>query len=375
MTKSQSHFQETCGASSFDGAPSFNHPELIRNLYEYDVDIAPNIIREILALPRESLLDDLAAILDDADKRFDFFVENERKPNGGRFPHTMRNFPFHAICLLAEIVSDRSVDLVLGFLISKNHAPDANKDFIEFWLGEHITETIWQILFRLGRGREQDLVSFFFEDNIDIYTKQVAPSALTQIALRFPEQRGAILALFEGIFRRFIAMESDGAKIDRTMVAMALSDYADLAPEPVSPLARQLYERNLVDIRYSGKYEKLMEYGRRAFKNKLEEVPDIYKLYKTVFETWHSYNPQDGELSLEQRIESIRKTINKMEIDDEIAAKKNRVMEELLKPRPREIFQPRADPLIPSSQVAKIKVGRNDPCPCGSGKKYKKCCL
>jgi len=26
-----------------------------------------------------------------------------------------------------------------------------------------------------------------------------------------------------------------------------------------------------------------------------------------------------------------------------------------------------------SSQVAKHKVGRNDPCPCGSGKKYKKC--
>jgi len=24
---------------------------------------------------------------------------------------------------------------------------------------------------------------------------------------------------------------------------------------------------------------------------------------------------------------------------------------------------------------AKVKVGRNDPCPCGSGKKYKKCCL
>jgi uncharacterized protein YecA (UPF0149 family) len=24
--------------------------------------------------------------------------------------------------------------------------------------------------------------------------------------------------------------------------------------------------------------------------------------------------------------------------------------------------------------VATVKVGRNDPCPCGSGKKYKKCC-
>jgi uncharacterized protein YecA (UPF0149 family) len=24
---------------------------------------------------------------------------------------------------------------------------------------------------------------------------------------------------------------------------------------------------------------------------------------------------------------------------------------------------------------SKTKLGRNDPCPCGSGKKYKKCCL
>ena len=28
-----------------------------------------------------------------------------------------------------------------------------------------------------------------------------------------------------------------------------------------------------------------------------------------------------------------------------------------------------------SEEGAKQKVGRNDPCPCGSGKKYKKCCL
>ncbi|MBC7238419.1 MAG: SEC-C domain-containing protein, partial [Chloroflexi bacterium] len=28
-----------------------------------------------------------------------------------------------------------------------------------------------------------------------------------------------------------------------------------------------------------------------------------------------------------------------------------------------------------SDQPLKKKVGRNDPCPCGSGKKYKKCCM
>lgn len=31
--------------------------------------------------------------------------------------------------------------------------------------------------------------------------------------------------------------------------------------------------------------------------------------------------------------------------------------------------------IIPFDQVRKAKVGRNDPCPCGSGKKYKNCCL
>jgi uncharacterized protein len=28
----------------------------------------------------------------------------------------------------------------------------------------------------------------------------------------------------------------------------------------------------------------------------------------------------------------------------------------------------------PETPVRAFKVGRNDPCPCGSGKKYKKCC-
>lgn len=29
----------------------------------------------------------------------------------------------------------------------------------------------------------------------------------------------------------------------------------------------------------------------------------------------------------------------------------------------------------PAPYIAPPKIGRNDPCPCGSGKKYKACCL
>jgi hypothetical protein len=33
-----------------------------------------------------------------------------------------------------------------------------------------------------------------------------------------------------------------------------------------------------------------------------------------------------------------------------------------------------SDDVAPQPYVREPKVGRNDPCPCGSGKKYKKCC-
>jgi len=32
-------------------------------------------------------------------------------------------------------------------------------------------------------------------------------------------------------------------------------------------------------------------------------------------------------------------------------------------------------PVAPEAETGRRKIGRNDPCPCGSGKKYKKCCL
>ena len=36
-------------------------------------------------------------------------------------------------------------------------------------------------------------------------------------------------------------------------------------------------------------------------------------------------------------------------------------------------FEGQRKPVVKKSATSR-KVGRNDPCPCGSGKKYKKCC-
>jgi len=61
---------------------------------------------------------------------------------------------------------------------------------------------------------------------------------------------------------------------------------------------------------------------------------------------------------------------------------KKRRREELLAPAPPSRPKPLSpevrnliEPAPPPPITRREKVGRNDPCPCGSGKKYKRCCL
>lgn len=61
---------------------------------------------------------------------------------------------------------------------------------------------------------------------------------------------------------------------------------------------------------------------------------------------------------------------------EEIARRQERWAEEDARRRRPEARPESAAPMIPGTFVrATPKVGRNDPCPCGSGKKYKHCCL
>jgi len=62
-----------------------------------------------------------------------------------------------------------------------------------------------------------------------------------------------------------------------------------------------------------------------------------------------------------------------MDLVRERAPRSGEVDPEPLPPRPSASEYPPYVPFKPIRNEA-AKVGRNDPCPCGSGKKYKKCC-
>jgi len=70
-------------------------------------------------------------------------------------------------------------------------------------------------------------------------------------------------------------------------------------------------------------------------------------------------------------------TVEEVKEEEVIVLKSDEIIKEAIdemqqdKSKPR---QPKGRPPV-KEPVKEIKVGRNDPCPCGSGKKYKKCCI
>jgi preprotein translocase subunit SecA len=93
------------------------------------------------------------------------------------------------------------------------------------------------------------------------------------------------------------------------------------------------------------------------------------------------------DLEAVEAIAAIRDAFRHKSVDISIAGDEEdveialRLRERRATPRPRYHMVP-ASQFGPSDESRDtdvssrpVKVGRNDPCPCGSGKKYKKCCL
>jgi preprotein translocase subunit SecA len=107
-------------------------------------------------------------------------------------------------------------------------------------------------------------------------------------------------------------------ELDDFFNAMAIFMLIDIVEDKYIDLIREVFKTKPVDIYYDGDFEDIeISLGLREQRSKQREKNEIQKMLE--------------DFEMEDRIQ----------------------------------------PLISTSS----KIGRNDPCPCGSGKKYKKCCL
>lgn len=303
--------------------PEFQHPA-IEALYEYDFSLPADIIAEFLALPRETLVQDLESILRDAIDNHAFYALELEE---GALDWEQLFFPSHAIGFLGEIKAANSLPLVLEFLSSH---PDA----LEFWFGDTIISDLWTPLYQLIESQPSAVLPWMLSAGIPAESREAVANAVARIAVHQPERRPEVLAWFRHVLEALLASPPSDNILDTRLTSSMLGLLMDLGAPEFIPLATALCEKKYIAHTMIG------------------EPEDILKELE---------NPGEGLLS------------------DPILPIDRRYHAALTPPTPN---KPTNDPTAsilnfptPTQAIAAPKVGRNDPCPCGSGKKYKKCCL
>jgi len=312
--------------TSNSNCPKFIHSQ-VENLYKYGIGIPEEILSEILHLPRQELIYDLELVLSDAVARYGYFHELEWKEE-------TNHFPLHAIFLLMELRATESLDKIFHFL-------GGDDDFLEYWISDHRTMTLWQCFYKLGFNNTVPLKEFLMEHTVNKYCKTAVSVALTQIALHNPEKKDEIEDLYNEVLNYFVQQIDPNIidDIDSDYIALLICDIIDCRFSSLLPVIKELYMKSYVSLGVVGSYESVeVSISDTYSYDERSPIFNIFELYKDVLDTWYGYNP----------------------------SKHNNYRDSNESP----------DCELPNTPFrSSPKIGRNDSCPCGSGKKYKKCCM
>ena len=229
-------------------------------------------------------------------------------------------------------------------------------------------DTLWALLGELDGwdsvlasvscGDDSKILELIENDNIDEYARCVALNSLVAVYVAGEKKREELISYFKELF--------DG-KLERSSTAVWM---------------------NLVDCCLNLHAEELLEDILKAIQDELVWEGEI-----SIMDIEEEFD-QDKQTAIDklfigERYQLINDTIKEMEwwacfkgneqLDADIADSLFDAASELIPQEEVDQFQKRqqkhySNP-TPSEPVrTEPKIGRNQPCPCGSGKKYKKCC-
>ena len=224
--------------------------------------------------------------------------------------------PISALHLLAAIADPEGLKPILRVLYRR---PDD--------LGDWLTEDISSILACFGPAAVEPVKELVSNRYLDVYVRVAGSGALSLIAREHPDCKDGIIDFFHEILVR------EGE--DRTFLSFCVGDLAEIKGPSSKPIMRSLFDGGRID-------EEIITWSC---------IEDIYQTWGDDFlaskkDPMNFFSPEN--LNYLKKISG--------EIQPEHGTQSTAPWSALEEPEKR-------------------KVGRNDPCPCGSGKKYKKCCL
>ena len=321
--------------------PTFANP-VFEQLYARDYFIDDAVLREILALGPETAVPELLKITSHTLDDFDY-----DDLTGSDWSATY--YFLHALYLLHELQAPEAFDVYCRLL-----RLDSSKT--EYWFGDELYEEVPGLLAHAGRTRLPELLAMLEDQEMLLQHRLVASSAIARLAMEQPALRPAISAFLQRYLRYIIEHVDQAAQLFPadddshaydldTYLGLLLIDVQQVEFRELEPEVRELHHLGLVDETIGGGATDI-SFDRTDL---LLPVPDIFARYQQQRDNPESYSPfHPDAVGI-----AARRALQE--------AKYAKLRRDALA---RQFTQPR---------VVLPKIGRNDPCPCGSGQKYKKC--
>lgn len=234
---------------------------------------------------------------------------------------------FYGVMLLADLADVSKAPAFMQWVDTK----DGLGSDLEYTLGDAMTEDLATMLFVLSAGQQAPLQQLLLSEKAGIYVKAAALAALFA-QQELAEQHGeapdtaALLPLLQQVIE---VASRHGQKFVLAELAIWCISF-DL--QQLKPRFELLLRQNKIDLSVISSREisrwQLADSEKPLVSGLVRQSFDVMSL-----QHWLAFQPDGAE--------------------------------------------PTAEPaaMVSAATTAKVLVGRNDACPCGSGKKYKKCCL
>jgi len=241
----------------------------------------------------------------------------------------------YAMYLLAQFREPRAYSLLVKFV-------SADHKLVNLMLGDTITEALNRLLASTCHGDSSLLEGMIEDATLDEYIRCAALRALVILVTQKEKSRDDVMGYFKQLFNG--KLEREFNLVWAELVALS----CDLYPEEVLTEIEQAFEDELIDpwfIQFDS-VEEAMADGKDRTLAKIENNCRYSFIEDTVkeMESW-AFTP---ELKITPT---------------------NPLPPSIITPAPTPVRTP-----VPAPVRTTAKVGRNEPCPCGSGKKYKRCC-
>lgn len=296
-------------------------------LYCNGLYIGEEKLKTILSLPRDTLIQDLELVLQDSINRYGHFRKLDDE-NG--WDEAKMNFVVHAIYLLGELKATESIEAIFEVLSQSD-------EYLELYLGDFLTSMLWEPVYKVAANNLEACKQFMFKPGIDTYARTTFLDMVEQLALHNPERREEAANWFADLIQFFLNSDLEDNVIDSDLIALMICNIIYFRGSELLPEIEKLFEREIVSKGICGDWKDVREAIKQPDKyDKRKVILSIKDRYEEVTSTWAGYNEKENNWNYEYN----------------------------------DYFEPRNIPIR-----AEPKIGRNEPCPCGSGKKYKKCCL